>query len=147
MSISIAHVSHPLVVVDVCVSLDVSCSNHTDNNGRLYDGVGQNIDWWSEHSSNEFIARSDCFIKQYSNYSMFGLHINGTQCLPEDIADNGGISLAWRSYRAYYSNPVNNATLAEPLLPGYTNDQLFWIYGAQQVRQTTMTTQDRWKST
>ena len=61
--------------------------------------------------------------------SVFGIHVNGAQTLPENIADNGGIGLAWRSYRSLMNNPATNITQA--LLPGFTNDQLFWLWGAQ----------------
>jgi len=100
-----------------------------DNDGRLYDGLGREVDWWSQRSIDQFQQRSQCFVDQYSNESVFGFHINGTQTLGENIADNGGIGLAWRSFQS-----VKPET---EIFPGIPNDQLFWIWAAQTWCATT----------
>jgi len=58
-----------------------------------------------------------------------GLNLNGINTQGENIADNGGIKLAYRAYKTYVSKYG-----PEQKLPGlkYTPEQLFWIsYGIQ----------------
>lgn len=103
-----------------------------DNNGRLYDSVGEHVDWWSSHSSDEFTARTQCFIDQYSATSVWNISVNGAQTLPENLADNGGLGIAYRAYKSLMSNPSTNVT--QQLLPPYTNDQLFCQYTCMHAR-------------
>jgi predicted metalloendopeptidase len=95
-----------------------------DNSGRLFDGVGAYRNWWSNASAAEFDARAQCLVDQYSGYSVAGMHVDGEQTLGENIADNGGIGIAFDTYRRV-------ATSAEPLVSGLTNDQLFFVAFAQ----------------
>ena len=55
--------------------------------------------------------------------------MDGALTLGENIADNGGIGLAWRAYRSLYNNAATNIT--QPLFSGLTNDQLFWVMASQ----------------
>lgn len=43
--------------------------------GRLFDGNGEQKNWWTEASSQAFDKRSDCIAKQYSNYTLHGLNV------------------------------------------------------------------------
>ena len=68
---------------------------------------------------------------QYSSYVVpltNGMHVNGQQCLGENIADGGGISLSWSAYQG-----LVNGTDNTPIFPesGLSNDQLFFLYFAQ----------------
>jgi len=100
-----------------------------DNSGRLFDAVGQEVNWWSAASATEFEARAQCFIDQYSGYSVYGHHVNGSFTLGENIADNGGMGLAWRSYKKLAEDPETNIT--QQLMKEFTNDQLFWVWTSQ----------------
>ncbi|XP_054266542.1 neprilysin-2-like [Macrosteles quadrilineatus] len=95
-----------------------------DDQGSQFDFNGDLKEWWTEGSRNIFNEKKRCFIDQYSNFvdSKTSLHLNGINTQGENVADNGGIKLAYRAYQ--------RLNLDEPLLPGlqnYTQDQLFML--------------------
>lgn len=76
-------------------------SHSYDDAGRLYDGQGALIDWWTPKSSEQFNKRANCFRSQYSNYTIEALgveRVNGNLTAGENIADNVGVSLAYQAY-------------------------------------------------
>eukprot|EP00731_Ephydatia_muelleri_P003774 Em0001g3774a len=95
-----------------------------DNNGRLYDATGQLDNLWTQYSIHNFVSRQQCYINEYSNFTLFGIANNGTNTLPENIADNGGLI---SSYMAYQMTKQSNGAIQ--LLPGlnYTDDQMFFL--------------------
>ncbi len=62
-----------------------------DQNGRLFDSLGNKKDWWSQSSSDEFNKRANCFVDQYSKLSVNGTMVNGNKTVNENIADNAGL--------------------------------------------------------
>lgn len=48
-----------------------------DDNGRMFDRNGNMIQWWSNNTINEYINRTDCFVKQYNSYYLpiIGRHV------------------------------------------------------------------------
>jgi len=95
-----------------------------DNSGRLFNGTGAYIDWWTQQATVEFDQRAQCLITQYDAFLVEGQHVNGSATLGENIADLGGLNLAFSAYHAY-------AQPAAQLMNEYTNDQLFFMYYAQ----------------
>ncbi|KAJ9587776.1 hypothetical protein L9F63_018802 [Diploptera punctata] len=92
---------------------------------KNFDKIGDRRDWWSVNTSADFVARSTCFVDQYSNYLEFEHKLNGRTYLGENIADNGGVR---QSYMAYQKHKSRQGP--EPKLPGleqYTHEQLFFI--------------------
>jgi len=104
-----------------------------DNNGRMFNGSGALVNWWSNSSVTQFLERAACLVNQYDSFPVFGKYVNGLQTLPENIADLGGMNLAWAAYQA-------NATLpTTQLLSTFTNDQYFFLHIAQTwCEKTTM---------
>ncbi|XP_055877780.1 endothelin-converting enzyme 2-like [Biomphalaria glabrata] len=92
-----------------------------DNSGRLYDKDGHLQDSWTPHVAEEFDQRAQCFIDQYDSYLVYNHSLSGSQTLGENIADNGGMRLAYRAYK--------NSIKPELRLPGLnlTDDQLFFV--------------------
>uniref|UniRef100_A0A0N4ZE89 Peptidase_M13 domain-containing protein n=1 Tax=Parastrongyloides trichosuri TaxID=131310 RepID=A0A0N4ZE89_PARTI len=75
-----------------------------DKEGRTFDRYGNQMKSLStNHSEEEFNKRERCFIDQYNNQIFYGtnMKVNGTQTLVENICDNGGIKLAYRTYLKY----------------------------------------------
>jgi endothelin-converting enzyme len=105
-----------------------------DDQGRQYDGTGKLTNWWTNASLENFQERSECMIEQYSKFQILGVQINGNRTLSENIADNGGVKMA---FRAYENHLHPNSTRARAIrrrrsrmLPEFTNEQLFFLaYG------------------
>ncbi|KAL9985458.1 hypothetical protein ACROYT_G007869 [Oculina patagonica] len=109
-------------------------SHGFDANGRYFNKDGEIIDdWWSKNTSQGFEERSKCIVDQYSKYSVDGgedgkIYMDGELTLSENIADNGGIRLAYWGYKDWVKNNG-----PEALLPGLnqTNEQLLFVSFAQ----------------
>jgi len=97
-----------------------------DDQGRQYDARGNLKDWWTKEDAAEFVRRAACISDQYSSYiAVDDVHVNGKLTLGEDVADLGGLILAYRAWR--------DATSNQRLMPidGLTPDQRFFIGNAQ----------------
>ena len=72
-----------------------------DSNGRHFDGTGTLTDWWTSDAASEFQARAQCLIDQYGGYEPLpGILIDGQSTLNENIADLGGLKLAYAAFEA-----------------------------------------------
>lgn len=104
-------------------------SHAFDSTGRHYDQNGNYTDWWSEGTVEAFEKRAECFVDQYSNFTIPGpddkpLHVNGRLTLGENIADAGGLSASFQAWKRR-SAEVPNAHL--PGLDYFTQSQLFFV--------------------
>lgn len=95
-----------------------------DNSGRFFDKDGNINNWWSIVSQFGFKKRTECLAKQYSQYEVYGKKINGNQTKNENIADNGGIKLAYKAYETLVQKEGTEGAL--PGL-GLTEKQLFFV--------------------
>src|SRR5439155_25091286 len=67
-----------------------------DDEGRQYDADGNLNDWWTEKDAQEFEGRAQKLVEQYNAYEILpGLHVNGKLTLGENIADLGGVTIAY----------------------------------------------------
>lgn len=102
-----------------------------DDMGRQYSSEGNLHDWWDPDTKKNFLEKTKCIIDQYGNYtdSITNTTLNGIITQGENIADNGGLKIAYRAYLA----AMQDERQKDPLLPGlnYTQQQLFWISAAQ----------------
>ncbi len=70
-----------------------------DDEGRQFDGKGNLQDWWTPADGKQFTGRADCVTKEYDGFIGVGdLHVNGKLTLGENIADLGGLKLAFLAY-------------------------------------------------
>ena len=94
-----------------------------DDEGRQFDAEGNLRDWWTPPVSAEFDKRAACVARQYDDYvAVDDMHIKGKLTLGENIADLGGVKLAFasfeRSERAHPSTPtVGGFTSGGAVLP------------------------------
>ncbi|KAG0049846.1 hypothetical protein BGZ83_005339 [Gryganskiella cystojenkinii] len=102
-----------------------------DNRGHLFDADGKLVDWWTNATTAAFNNKSQCFVKQYSSYTVNGpdgkdYNVNGALTLAENIADNGGLKQAFNSWQARSLSKANNNQKL-PGLEKYTPEQLFFM--------------------
>lgn len=100
-----------------------------DNLGRNFDASGSVGSWWGMVTNARFQQKSKCITNQYENYVVpeVNLKLNGFNTLAENIADNGGIKVAYQAYNAWTKEFGEEKKL--PSLP-YTPKQLFWLSAA-----------------
>ena len=93
-----------------------------DDQGRQYDKDGNMHDWWKEEDGKNFTLRTDKFADFFSNIKVLpDLNANGRLTLGENLADHGGLQVAWYAYKnATKRNPL-------PVIDGLTADQRFFI--------------------
>ena len=101
-----------------------------DDEGRQYDKDGNLKDWWTKADEQQFNDRAECTVKQYDAIEAVpGVHLNGKLTLGENLADLGGLWLAWLAWQdKAEAQHLDMAAKAD----GYTPDQRFWIAYAQQ---------------
>jgi endothelin-converting enzyme/putative endopeptidase len=96
-----------------------------DDEGRQFDAQGNLRDWWTEADGKEFEKRASCISDQYSKYVIIDdIKINGKLTLGEDVADLGGLLLAYMAWK--------DDTKGQNLDPidGLNPDQRFFVgYG------------------
>ena len=105
-----------------------------DNNGRQFDKDGVRRQWWDDSVVSAFVTKSQCMVRQYDNITVSGHVLNGTNTLGENIADNGGLHMAWRALQWYKQQLWTNRSEVDPTPPSsspLTTDQLFYWANAQ----------------
>ena len=100
-----------------------------DDQGRQYDAQGNLHDWWTAADAKDFDTRAQGIVAQYSAYEPLpGVHINGSLTQGENIADIGGLKIAYLAFeRAIQGKP-------RPKIDGFTPEQRFFIAYAQSWR-------------
>ncbi len=105
-------------------------SHGFDDQGRLYDKDGNLNEWWTAEDSEKFKVETTKLVAQYNAYSILDtLHVDGELTLGENIADNGGLFIAYNALQKSYTDGT-----PEPI-EGLTSDQRFLIAYAQLWRQ------------
>jgi predicted metalloendopeptidase len=103
-----------------------------DDRGRQFDAVGNLRDWWSPESAAKFKQRSQAVVQQYSGYEPLpGLHVNGELTQGENIADIGGLKLA---YAALQKALDKDPQARNQKIDGFTPEQRFFLGWAQVWR-------------
>jgi putative endopeptidase len=103
-----------------------------DDEGRQFDAQGNLRDWWTPQDAKAFEQRASCISDQYSQYVVVDdIKINGKLTLGEDVADLGGMILAYMAWQ----EDTKGQTL-EPI-EGFTPEQRFFIaYGQSWCAST-----------
>jgi putative endopeptidase len=100
-----------------------------DDEGRRFNGDGLLEDWWSKNDVVEYKKRTQIIVEQYSKYSPLNNEkkVNGLLTLGENIADIGGVYIAYHAYMKYlekYPNEnktINNFTPEQRFFMNYAN--------------------------
>jgi len=100
-----------------------------DDQGAQFDEKGNMKNWWSSDDSLKFNAKTGAVVEQYNKYTVLNdLHVNGKLTLGENLADIGGLAIA---YDAFKMTEQGKGTTA---IDGFTPDQRFFLGYAQVWR-------------
>jgi putative endopeptidase len=113
-------------------------SHGFDDQGSQFDGDGNKADWWTAQDKAQFKERTGKLVQQFNDYAPLkdkpDVHVNGELTLGENIADLGGLNVA---YEALQDALKKNATEAQQKIDGYTQDQRFFLSWARVWRNNT----------
>ncbi|HET7119461.1 MAG TPA: M13 family metallopeptidase [Hanamia sp.] len=100
-----------------------------DDQGSQFDKDGNLKNWWTKADRKKFEEHAARIVKQYDNYMVLDtVHVNGELTEGENIADNGGLAIA---YTAFQKTPEAHK---DTLIDGLTPDQRFFLSFAQEWR-------------
>ncbi len=93
-----------------------------DDEGRKYDGKGNLTEWWTKEDTARFDARAARIMQQFTDCIAIGnIHINGELTQGENIADLGGLAIAFDAWkRSLKGKPA-------PIINGLTGEQRFFL--------------------
>lgn len=92
-----------------------------DDQGRQFDKNGNLKDWWTEEDAAAFTKLADGLVAQFDAIKVLGdTHANGRFTLGENIADQGGLRVAYTAYH----NALNGEG---ETIDGFTPDQRFYL--------------------
>ena len=93
-----------------------------DDQGRQFDKEGNLKDWWTAEDAERFTERSKVLVDYFNAIEVLpGLQANGELTLGENIADHGGLQVAYQAFK----NATKDAPLAEE--GGFTPEQRFFL--------------------
>jgi endothelin-converting enzyme len=100
-----------------------------DSTGSMQDEKGRFREWWDNSTRASFNSKTKCFVNQFSKYHITDdkgkqYKVNGRLTLGENIADAGGLSVAYASWKK------RDAAKPDPVLPGFENmtkEQVFFL--------------------
>jgi len=101
-------------------------SHGFDDQGAQYDGDGNLRDWWTKEDHEKFAAKTKALVAEYNAFEpVKGYHLNGELTLGENIADNSGLTVAFKAYQ------ISLGEKPAPKIDGLTGEQRFYMgFGA-----------------
>ncbi len=102
-----------------------------DDQGCKFDGKGNRKTWWTPADRKRFAAKAKRLVKEFSGYEVApGMKVNGQLTLGENIADLGGLSIAYDAYQLHLTETGRTD------ISGYTPEQQFFFgYAATEREQ------------
>jgi putative endopeptidase len=101
-----------------------------DDEGRQFDFEGNLKEWWTEEDSKKFDVKANLMVEQYNGYMVLDtVHVNGKLTLGENLADLGGVTLAYEAFKNYSPQGKTNDRI-----DGFTPDQRFFLSWSQVWR-------------
>ena len=100
-----------------------------DDEGRQFDADGTLRDWWTKDDADKFKTRADMVVNQYNAFTVLDtVHVNGRLTLGENLADLGGINIAYAAFKKTKEGQ------SAKKIDGFTPDQRFFLSWAQVWR-------------
>lgn len=101
-----------------------------DDMGSQFDAEGNLTNWWTDADRQEFDRRAAVLVEQFDGYAALpDLHVNGELTLGENIADLGGLQMAYRAFQKRGSMEL------QPIVDGLTPNQQFFTAWARSWRE------------
>lgn len=93
-----------------------------DDQGRQFDKDGNFTDWWTPEDAQKFTQLADSLVAQFDAIEVApGVHANGRFTLGENIADQGGLRVAYTAYHNALGDSEGE------VIDGFTPDQRFYL--------------------
>jgi predicted metalloendopeptidase len=103
-----------------------------DDQGAQFDADGNMKMWWTEKDYQNFKERTALIVKQFDQYvALDTLHVNGSMTQGENIADLGGLTMAYYAYKKSLKGKKS------PVIAGFTGEQRFFIAWTQGWKSKT----------
>lgn len=103
-----------------------------DNRGRYYDEKGNLVNWWTSEDEKKFKEKGKVLVDQFNQYTVLDtVHVNGVLTLGENIADLGGLQIAYEAFKKTKQGRSSEK------IEGFTPDQRFFLSWAQLWRAAT----------
>lgn len=97
-----------------------------DDSGRQFDAQGNLSDWWTPLDAARFTARAQCVVNQWNTLQpLAGVHENGKLVEGEEIADLGGLTIAYKAFEKWQAHHPRR------VIDGFTPEQRFFLGFAQ----------------
>jgi putative endopeptidase len=104
-----------------------------DDEGRQFAADGNLKDWWTKADADKFKTRADEVVAQYNAFTVLDtLHVNGRLTLGENLADLGGLSIAYEAFTKTQQFKEGKK------IDGFTPSQRFFLNWAQVWRSNTL---------
>lgn len=104
-----------------------------DDEGRQYAADGNLKEWWTESDDAKFKVLADKVVAQYNAFTVNdSLHVNGQLTLGENIADLGGLNMAYAAFKKTAQGK------SDQKIDGFTPDQRFFLSWAQVWRSNAL---------
>lgn len=102
-----------------------------DDQGAQFDAQGNLRNWWSASDLEKFKRGTGLVASQFDSYTVLdSVHVNGRLTLGENLADLGGLSVAYAALEKALAQKGR-----PPLIDGFTPEQRFFLAWAQIWRQ------------
>jgi putative endopeptidase len=103
-----------------------------DDQGRQFDASGNLRDWWTAQDAAAYKARAQLVSDQFDRYTVIdsATHVNGKLTLGENIADLGGLTIAYAAFQKSLAGKPRPANI-----DGFTPEQRFFLSWAQVWRE------------
>ena len=116
-----------------------------DDQGRLFDKSGNMTNWWTEEDDAAFKEKAEVLAAQYDAVEIIpgsGVFANGHLSLGENIADHGGVSVAYtamlNSFGETHPEPIDGFTAEQRFFLGFARVWAGNITDAEKLRRTQM---------
>lgn len=100
-----------------------------DDSGSQYAADGNLKNWWTPEDAAKFKEKANKVVEQYNKYTVLdSIHVNGKLTLGENLADLGGLAIAYAAFKNTPDGQSNDK------IDGFTPDQRFFLSWAQVWR-------------